>query len=252
MILRRASVCATVLIVLACSSTEPSRPPAQALEMRGDPATVAEATEILEERAARLRDIDHVRALCIRHETVAASGRSFVSEGPLTVRREPPTILFRPGGRDARQVLESPKARLVVDPANSRASRWSYDTNGRALAGVASILLDLDILASAFTVEAVDVVRSEVDPNDPFAVESETLQRVTLRSDANAAIPGIARLELFFAPRQDIPRRIDTISSDGGRTRFELLRPTLDPEWRDVDAHFQLEVPPGFTVSEER
>lgn len=234
--LASATLLATTAALGGCAGTAQVAEP---VTFGGDPAIVAAALEVMGPRSQALAEVQVLEALCLRQEIVSASGPKFVSEGPLSVRRSPATLLFRPGGSRARQVLETPKERLVVSVQRRHASRWRYESNGRALVGVASLMLDLDTLARFLEVRSV-----ETSPEDP------RLTIVAMEPSPGVEILGLRRLELTFADGKDVPARLRVLGSGEDVLEFEIIRVGKDPFHRNVDAHFRLEVPAGFTVAE--
>ena len=234
-----ASSLATLLLLGSCAGT--GAPTPEPVRFGGDPATVAAALEIMEPRAAALAEVQAVEALCLRQEIVSPQGPRFASKGPLNVRRRPATMLFRPGGARARQILETPTERLVVNVQRRHASRFLYAENGRAIVGVASILMDLDVLARALEIDAVGT-----------AADDPRLRVVSMRPAPGVDLYGLRGLDLTFADGKDHPVRLRVTGEGEDVLEFELLRVGLDPFRRGIDSHFQLQVPPGFSVSESR
>lgn len=245
---RLAALASTVPLALvaavcfsACASTEPSDPPLAATDLRGDPDVVTAAAEVLEPRVRELANVQYIEASCIREETVGASGRKFVSDGPLAVRRDPAALHFVANGPKMRDVVETETTRLVLEPRRKHATRFTYDRNGRGIVGVAAVLLDLDVLGRAFSVESVGPVEGY-----------PRLTSVAFVPAAGMDLPGVDRLELIFIEGRAVPRGIRVISADGSLLQVDITRATLDPPSRNPDAHFPLEIPAGFTVDEQR
>ncbi len=227
---------ASPLVSGGCASADKLTEP---VTFGGDPVVVAAALEIMGPRAEALADVQVLETLCARQEIISSSGAKFVSEGPLSVRAGSATQHYRPGGSRARQVLETPTERLVLNVQRKHASRWRYERNGRATVGVASLMLDLDGLASALEVQAV-----EVSPEDP----RQTI--IAMTPAPGVEIVGLQRLELTFADGKDVPVKVQVTGDGQDVLEFEILRVGRDPFHRNVDAHFRLQVPPGFTVAE--
>jgi len=243
-ILRR--IAAPTLLVVAslplgaCSNVKEQRAPIQPVELRGDEAVVAQAVAILEPRARQMEAVRFLEATCVRQETVAGSDLRFVAEGPLMVRREPATIVFKPRGSSARQILETESERLVLDPKREHATRWTYDRNGRGVMGVAALMLDIDTLARGFFVESVGAVPGNLE-----------LTRVVFVPAPGLDLPGIERLEIIFDQIHSVPRGLRVVSPAGGILVYELLRTTVDPPWSNPDIHFKLAIPPSYSVANE-
>lgn len=242
---------AVALLLAACASTGSatgsatgssggsSKQGEQPAELQGDPDTVAVANEILLPRAAALADVNHVSATCFRVENVAMTGAKLTSGGPLSLRRNPPSMLFRPSGTRNLQILETPTTRLVIDASRRHATRWTYERNTRCIAGVAALMLDVEFLANNFTVAAAG----------PFE-DKEKLTQVTLVPMPSVGLTAIKRLELVFADGQDFPLGLRVIDNAGGFIDYEIQRPNMNPTWRDPSVHFKLVVPPGFKIAE--
>lgn len=231
-----AALLATLLTSGGCAGAGQATEP---VTFGGDPTIVAAALEVMGPRSAALADVQILEALCLRQEIVSPEGPKFVSEGPLSVRRRPATLLFRPGGSRARQVLETPTERLVLNVKRQHATRWRYERNGRALVGVAALMLDLDALARSLVIRSV-----ETSPEDP------RLTVVAMEAAPGVEIIGLSSLELTFADGKNVPARLRVTGEGEDVLEFELLRVGYDPFHRNVAAHFRLEVPKGFTVAE--
>ncbi len=227
------------LLLAACSSTGNSQQDEQPAELRGDPEIVAVANEILLPRAAALADVDYVSATCFRQENVAVTGAKHVSGGPLSLRRNPPSMLFRPSGTRNLQILEDPTTRLVIDASRRHATRWTYERNTRCIAGVAALMLDVEFLASNFTVASAG----------PFE-DKEKLTQITFVPTPSVGLTAIKRLELVFADGQDFPLGLRVVDNDDGFIDYEIQRPNLNPTWRDPGVHFKLVVPSNFKTAE--
>ncbi|MEM9381177.1 MAG: hypothetical protein AAGB93_14590 [Planctomycetota bacterium] len=223
----------------ACTST-PKEPEPGGLEtLRGDAETVALARDILEPHAAALADVQMLVTTCLRRETIATTGAQRVSDGPLFVRRAPATTLFRPAGARLLQILEDETTRVVLDVSRKHATRFTYESNPRAIAGVAAILVDVDFLARAFVVESAG----------PFE-EGPDLRQVTFVPVSESGLATLERLEIVFDPNQAAPVGLRVVSRDGAVVDYELSTPTLDPVWRNPESRFRLDIPPNFKVSE--
>jgi len=229
------------LLLAACSSTGNSQQDEQPAELQGDPKIVAVANEILLPRAAALADVNHVSATCYRQENVAVTGAKLTSGGPLSLRRDPPAMLFRPSGTRFLHILEGPTSRLVIDANRRHATRWTYERNTRCIAGVAALMLDVEFLASNFTVASAG----------PFE-DKEKLTQITLVPTPSAGLNAIKQLKLVFADGQDFPLGLRVIDNDGGFIDYEIQRPNMNPTWRDPRAHFNLVVPPDFKIAERQ
>jgi len=232
-----AALLATTLLGSGCAG--PGTSDAGPTALGGDPEAVAAALALMEPRAAAMADVQAMEALCLRLEIVSPEGPRFASKGPLNVRRRPATMLFRPGGARARQILETPTERLVVDVQRRHASRFRYAENGRAIVGVAALLMDLDVLARALEVRAV--APAEDDPR---------LTVVSMSPAPGVDLYGLRSLDLTFTEGKDHPTRLRVSGEGEDVLEFELLRVGLDPFRRGIDSHFLLDVPPGFSVSE--
>jgi len=238
---RAATLIGVTLLLASCSSTGASEPDAQPAELQGDPAIVAAANEILLPRAAALADVNHVSATCFRQENVAVTGAKLVSGGPLSLRRNPPAMLFRPSGTRHLQILEDPTSRLVIDADRRHATRWTYERNTRCIAGVAALMLDVEFLANNFTVTAAG----------PFE-DKEKLTQITFVPTPSVGLTAIKRLELVFADGQDFPLGLRVIDNDDGYIDYEIQRPNMNPTWRDPKAQFNLVVPSDFKIAERK
>ena len=231
-----AAILVTTLVTGGCASADRVTEP---VTFGGDPAIVAAALAVMGPRSEALAEVEVLETLCVRQEIISSSGAKHVSEGPLSVRRSPATLLYRPGGSRARQVLETPTERLVLTVNRKHASRWRYDRNGRAIVGVASLMLDLDSLARAMEITAV-----ETSPEDPRQTN------ISMAPAPGVKIVGLQRLELTFADGRDVPVRVRLTGEGEDVLEFEILRAARDPFHRSIDAHFRLVVPEGFTLAE--
>jgi len=236
--LSSAALLAATLAAVGCASAGKASEPAT---FGGDPTTVAAALEIMAPRSEALADVKILEALCLRQEIVSPAGPKFVSEGPLSVRRRPATLLFRPSGSQARQVLETPTERLVLSSKRKHAARWRYERNGRALVGVAAMMLDLDVLAQSLDIRSVEA-----------SLEDPRLTIVAMVPATGVEIIGLTALELTFAEGKDVPARVRVTGEGQDVLEFEFLRVGRDPFHRNIEAHFRLEIPKGFTVAENR
>lgn len=227
----------TLLAALALFSCTSTKDPVGSLH--GDPAAIEAAFEPLTERVGVLDDVRTLRADCIRTERSAGQDTELTAEGTLTLRRDPPTILFSVAG--GQSVREDARERLVLDPSARRATRWDYERgNGGCELGVAAVLLDLERLSSEF-----ELRRTERDESGALALHFTPTPTPTPRAEGTT---GAARVTIVIEDGEDVPREVRVTDELGDSTTYRILRPAVGTPAPSDRGAFRLEVPEDFVV----
>jgi hypothetical protein len=227
-----------LLFASACAASSGSR---TAPEWRGDPAAVAAAGPLLAERAEELRGVRMLEAVCQRTDRAADGATRGVDDGRLFARRSTPCVVMNVTMPKPRVVREDSKTRLVLEPHSRGATRWTFASNSRGVLAVAAVFLDLAVLSKEFDITAVTAAP---------AVDARAT-RVVLTPRPGADTPTLVeRLELVLIPGQAVPRLVTVVGRGGDQVEYRIQRPALDPQWRDPEARFRVEVPADYALQE--